>query len=244
MKKKITYDVLCKESEIIKTIAASKSAYVEEESKTMVSHIEFLYMQGKYIKKYWWIVQAFLLLLLWLILSVFESEFYLRRGLGIAAPLFVIFVMPELWKNRSCNAMEVEGTTFYTVRQVYAARLTLFACVDLFLLTVFFLGASFFTSVTIWELLIQFVLPFNVACCICFHNLYNGGNNSEVFSILLCSLWMGIWVLIVLSESIYDAVSVPVWIGLILISSVYMGYIICRGQKTIYRIWEAKRLWN
>ena len=244
MKKRYMYNIPCNESEIVKTIAASKSAYAEEESKSMVSYVEFLYMQSKYIKKYWWVVQAVLLFLLWLIMNFSESEFYLRRSLGVAAPLFVIFIMPEFWKNRSCNAMEVEGTTFYTIRQVYAARLTLFAGIDLFLLTAFFFLTYFFTSVSIWELLIQFVLPLNVACCICFQNLYNGGNNSEAFSILLCSLWTGIWVLIVLSDTVYNAISVPVWIAMVVTSSLYMGYSIRKGQKTIYKLWEVKMLWN
>ena len=131
-----------------------------------------------------------------------EGALHIRRSLGIAAPLFVILILPELWKNRTYDAMEVEGTTFYTLRQVYAARLTLFAGVDLLLLTAFFIGASFFARVTVMELLIQFLLPFNVACCICFQTLYGGRNNSEAFSILLCSVWTGLWTLVVLNDAV------------------------------------------
>ena len=238
------YDIPYDESKLEKTIAVSKAAFVVGESEQSVSHAEFLYQQSKYIKKVWWLIQALLLAALCLILHYSESDFYVRRSMGVAAPLFVILILPELWKNRTYDAMEVEGTTFYTLRQVYAARLTLFAGVDLLLLTAFFIGASFFARVTVMELLIQFLLPFNVACGICFQTLYGGRNNSEAFSILLCSVWTGLWTLVVLNDAVYNAISVPVWMFLLTISFVFMGFSLRKGQKTINRTWEVQPSWN
>lgn len=244
MKKRFSFDIPCDEAKIQKTIEVSKAAFIAGESEYAMSHAEFLYQQSKYIKKHWWLMQAALLLAVCVLLHLSESDFYVRRSLGVAAPLFVILILPELWKNRSCDAMEVEGTTFYTIRQVYAARLTLFAGVDLLLLTAFFFGASLFARVTVWELMIQFVLPLNVACCICFQSLYNSRNGSEVFSILLCSVWTGLWVLVVLNDAVYHAISVPVWIGLLMASFAYLGFSIRQGQKSFHKIWEAKPSWN
>lgn len=238
------FDIPVDEAKLQKTIEISKNAFLAGESEQTVSHVEFLYQQSKYIRKIWWLIQAFLLTVLSLILLYSNSDFYVRRSMGVAAPLFVILVLPELWKNRSYDAMEVEGTTFYTIRQIYAARMTLFAGVDLLLLSAFFLGSSYFTRITILELLIQFVLPFNVACCICFQSLYGSRNNSEAFSILLCSIWTGLWVLVILSDAVYNAISVPVWLGLLAVSFAYMGHSIRKGQKTIYNTWEAKPSWN
>lgn len=244
MKKHFQYDVPCDESKIQKTIAVSKAAFLTGEAEKTISHAEFLYQQSRYIKKHWWLMQAALLLAVCALLHLSESDFYIRRCLGVAAPLFMILILPELWKNRSYDAMEVEGTTFYTIRQVYAARMTLFGGVDLLLLTAFFIGASFFARVTIMELLIQFVLPFNVACSICFQTLYGNRNSSEAFSVLLCSVWTGLWILVILSDAVYNAISIPVWILLLAISFVYMGFTIRKGQKTIYRTWEVKPSWN
>lgn len=244
MKKHFQYDVPYDEAKIQETIEISKAAFIAGESECPMSNMEFLYQQSRYIKKYWWLLQAVLLLSLCLLLQWSDSDLYTRRSLGVAAPLFVILILSELWKNRSCDAMEVEGTTLYTIRQVYAARLTLFAGVDLLLLTAFFLCASFFARVTVWELLIQFVLPFNVACCICFQSLYSSRNGSEVFSILLCSIWTGLWMLVISSDAVYNAISVPIWIGLLAASFAYLGYSIHKGQKTIYRTWEAKPSWS
>ena len=244
MKDQFQFDISCDEAKIQQTIEVSRAAFIAGESERDMSNMDFLYQQSRYIKKHWWLMQAALLLAVCVLLHLSESGFSIRRSLGVAAPLFVILILPELWKNRSCDAMEVEGTTFFTIRQIYAARLTLFAGVDLLLLTVFFFGASFFARVTVWELLIQFVLPFNVTCCICFRSLYNSRAGSEVFSILLCSVWTGLWVLIVLSDAVYDAISVPVWIGLLAASFAYLGYSIHRGQNTFYKTWEAKPSWN
>lgn len=241
---KIYTELQCDEAKIQKTIEVSKVAFYAAEGTHTLSPIEFLYQQSRYVKKQWWLLQGLLLGILCLILYVSDSTMFTRRSLGIAAPLFVILILPEFWKNRSSDAMEVEGTTFYTIRQVYAARLTLFAGVDLLLLTMFFFGASFFAMVTIWELMIQFVLPFNVGCCICFQSLYNSRSGAEAFSILLCSVWTGLWVLVVLSEPIYNAISVPVWIALLAMSFVFLGYSVYKGQRRIYRIWEVKPSWN
>ena len=232
------------EEKIQKAIDASKAAFYAAEETRTLSPMEFLFQQSRYVQKYWWLLQGLLLGAACLLLLGSDSPVFTRRSLGVAAPLFVILVLPELWKNRSSDAMEVEGTTFYTIRQVYAARLALFAGVDLLLLTAFFLGASFFAKVTVWELLVQFVLPFNVGCCICFQCLYCCRSGSEAFSILLCSVWTGLWVLVVLSEPVYNTISVPVWIGLLTASFAFLGYSIHRGQRRIYDTWEGKPSWN
>lgn len=238
------FDISIDESKLQKTIAVSKAAFLAGEAEMTVSHAEFLYQQSRYIKKHWWLIQAILLLAVCLLLHQMDGDLHIRRSLGVAAPLFVILILPELWKNRGNDAMEVEGTTFYTIRQVYAARLTLFAGVDLLLLTAFFCGATYFARITLWDLMIQFLLPLNVACCICFRCLYGGRNASEAISILLCSVWSGLWVLIISSEPLYNAISAPVWAGMLALSFAYLGYTIRRGQNTIYKTWEAKPSWN
>ncbi len=244
MKYRIQPDVPYDEDALQKTIEASKAAFLAGESEQTLSSAEFLYQQSKYIRKFWWMAQALLLFAVCLLLRQTEGDLHIRRSLGVAAPLFVILILPELWKNRGNDAIEVEGTTFYTLRQVYAARLTLFAGVDIMMLTAFLFGASSFSQITVWELMVQFLLPFNVACCICFRCLYGGRNASEAFSILLCSVWSGLWVLVISSEPLYNAVSVPAWAGMLVLSFGYLVYTLCRGQKTIYKTWEAKASWN
>ncbi|MGM9588718.1 MAG: hypothetical protein ACI3V0_00900 [Faecousia sp.] len=243
MKELFRFDVICDESKIQKTIAVSKEAFLAAESEQTVSHMEFLYQQSKYIKKRWWLMQGLLLACVCFLLLGAETDFIVRRILGLAGPLFVILIYPEIWKNRSFDALEIECTTFYTLRSIYAARLTLFAGVDVAMLSAFYAGASLLTRMTLWEMLTQFLLPFNVTCCICFRTLYSKRINSQALSLFLCTLWAGIWSLFVLNDAVFHAISVPAWVFLLAASVFFMGYTLYRGQREWQNIMEVKPLW-
>lgn len=237
-------EVPLKETRLLETVQKSKAAFYEGEAETFLSKAEFLYQQGRYIRKCWWGIQGALLLVLWWILKYKESSFYLQRSMGIAAPLFVILVIPELWKNRSADAMEVECTTYYSLRQVYAARMLLFGIVDMLLLSLFFIAASCTTCLSPGEMLIQFLLPFNVTCCICFRMLYSKKMGSEIFALFLCMVWIFLWVQVVLNEGIYSMISIPVWWGFVLASLGYLLYCIRQGMRKWEETWEGTPLWN
>ena len=224
MKALFRFDVICDESKIQKTIAVSKEVFLSEESEQTVSHIEFLYQQCKFIKKRWWLMQGLLLAFVCFLLNNSETDFTVRRILGLTGSLFVILIYPEIWKNRSCDALEIECTTFYTLRSIYAARLTLFAGVDMVLLSAFYAGTSLLCRITLWEMLTQFMLPFNVTCCICFRTLYSKRINSQALSLLLCVLWAGAWSVLILNDAVFHAISVPAWVSLLAASVFFMGY--------------------
>ena len=63
MKKFIPLDAECDERKIQETIAASKAAFLAGEAERTVSHLEFLYLQSRYIQKRWWLLQGLLLTL-------------------------------------------------------------------------------------------------------------------------------------------------------------------------------------
>lgn len=234
----------CEEAKVYETIQKAKSAYYASEAESPLSRWEFIFQQGKFIKKQWWLLQALLLLGLWLILKYSESSYHIQRSIALLAPLFVVLIIPEIWKNRTADAMEVECTTRFSLRQVYSARMILFGIVDLFLLTAFFIASSALGKLTVQELVIQFFIPFNVTGCICFRTLYSKRVGSEAYSLLLCFLWIALWSQVVLNETIYQTVSVPVWAALLALSAGYSGYWIYRGQKQDSRMWEVKPQWN
>lgn len=244
MKKLFSFDLICDEAKIQKTIAASREAFLTGESERTMSHMEFLYQQCKYIKKRWWLMQGLLLAFVCFLLLGAETDALVRRTLGLAGPLFVILIYPEIWKNRSIDALEVECTTFYTLRSIYAARLTLFAGVDVAMLSVFYAGASLLTRLTLWQMLTQFLLPFNVTCCICFGTLYSKRVHSQTLSLFLCILWAGVWSLLVLNNAVFRAISVPAWVALLTASVLFLGYTLYRGQRNWQSILEVKPLWT
>lgn len=243
MKEKISFHIACEETKIQNTIEAAKEAFLAGESERSVSHMEFLYQQSRYIKKRWWLMQGVLLVFVCFLLHNSKTDFVVRRILGLTGAMFGILTLPEIWKNQSFDAMEVECTTFFTLRSIYAARLTLFAGVDMALLSVFYVVASLLTKITLWEMLTQFLLPFNVTCCICFRTLYSSRLRSQMFSLLLCVLWAGIWSVLILNDAVFHAISVPVWVFLLAVSVFFMGYTLYRGQREWQNILEVKPLW-
>lgn len=80
--------------------------------------------------------------------------------MGVAAALFVILIIPELWKNRSCECMEIEAASYYSLKQVYAARMLLFGVTDVFLITLFLGTASAGLNIGLSELVVQFLFRF------------------------------------------------------------------------------------
>lgn len=233
-----------RKSHLQETIRKSKMAFYEGEAEEQISGPEFVYQQSKYIHKRWWVLQGSILVLLWLLLEVSEGGLYVRKCMGAAAPLFAVLLLPELWKNRNADAMEIEGTAYYSLRQVYAARMFLCALVD-FLLLCFFLAAAILTGkMLIEEIIIQFFLPYTVTCCICFRTLYSRRAVSEALAVLLCAVWCVLWIQIGLSEKIYEAISPLVWFLVIAAAVFYIGYCIYRGQKTLTFNGEVRTVWN
>lgn len=236
--------ITCDEAGMGEAILKARKAYYEAEEERLLSKAEFLYQQSRYIRKRWWLIQGALLTVLWLLLKYLGSSCYTQRSIGIAAPLFVLLIIPEMWKNKNADAMEVECSTLYSIRQVYAARMLLFAFVDLALLSLFFIAAAYIDRLVIGELVIQYFVPFNVACCICFRMLYSKRADSQIMALLLCVVWTVIWIELALNEAIYEVISVPVWIALLSLSLLYLGYSIRKGQKQFTQNEEVKALWN
>lgn len=216
-----------KESKIKDTIVSARENFYEGAEKARVSYFDFLYDQTCYIHKRWWGLQFALLLFTGIVLHGADS-WVIQRVLGIAASLFVIMAMPELWKNRSSDSMEIEGAAYFSIRQIYAARMLLFGVVDGLLLGVFTAVMSLTARVMIGEILIQFFLPMIVTCCICFRTLCSRYIASEYTACFLSLLWGAIWIQFVLNDRIYQAISVPAWGGICGIAVLYLTYAVKR----------------
>ena len=241
MKKEFVFDGY-DEEKLIQTIEVSKRAFLESEQAQPLSRLEFLVLQSRYIKKKWWLLQGALLTAVCLLLLRLGTDYEIRRCLGLAAPLLAVLVLPELWKNRSSDAMEVECTTLYSLRAIYAARLTLFAGVDILMLSAFFSLATVLTRVTLWEMLTQFLLPFNITCLICLATLYSRRIRSEAMSMTLCLLWAALWLLTIESNDIYNIISVPLWILALCSSFGALFFVLLQGQRK----WKTEVIpvWN
>ena len=169
---------------------------------------------------------------------------YAQRTLGAGASLFVILVIPELWKNRRSSAMEIEGTSFYSLRQIYSARILLLGMADLLLLTLFYVAAVWTAQLSLETFIINFVVPFNISCCICFRVLCSRRAEMEYLAGIICLAWAAVWMMILGQDRIYEKIAVPVWAGLLICSFVYLVWCVRKAQKDCESIWEVNRSWN
>ena len=227
------------EKKLQQTIIKSKEAYWDGEIERNMSWLEFLYQQASYIQKHWWFAQGAVLLILWMTMFLSDSSIYTRRCMGILAPSFVILILPELWKNRSNGAMEVEGATFFSIKKIYAARMLLFGMVDVCLLSVFLITSTFVLQIAFMDILIQFILPMNVTCCICFRLLCSKGDDYVSSTLFSCLIWIAVWTLVVLKDSIYEHISTSIWCGMMILSVLYLCYSIWRVWKCSERYYES-----
>ena len=138
----------------------SESVLSKQSHRT--SYFEFLYEQTKFIKKRWWILQGCVLMCLWIWLSNYTSDIKdMMRIMGISATIFVVLIVPEIWKNRRNGAIEIEQASYYTLRQICTARMLMFGVVDLVIVMVFLAITYQTTILSLSDLVVNFLLPVN-----------------------------------------------------------------------------------
>ena len=99
--------------------------------------------------------------------------------LGMIGVLFIVLMIPEFWKNKSCDCMQIEATCLYSLRQIYAARIFLFGIVDLFMISLFCITLRGSVNLALSEIVIQFLFPAVVTACICFGTLCSNSRVNE-----------------------------------------------------------------
>lgn len=228
-----------REEDICETIRESRDAFFVSEQEKMLSYHEFLWAQCRLVQKRWWVLQLLLLLLLGAVPASSYEDVYMQRGMGVMASVFVILIIPELWKNRSCRCMEIEETSYYSLRQIYAARMVLFGIVDVSLITLFCATMVMGYHMEFTGLLVQFLLPMLVAACICFGTLCSRRIVSETMAVILCVLWCAVWLVLVLNEELYRMVTLPIWLACIGISLVFLGVAVWRILNNCNHYWEV-----
>ena len=227
------------EKHIQETINKSIDIYCMNEQKSVLDYGEFLWLQLRHIRKRWWFFQIFLLLTLGGVLSQLQITQHFQRSMGIVSTLFVILIIPELWKSRTHDFMEIEASSFYSLQQIYATRMMLFGIVDISLLTVFCVISSMTLQVTLTDLLVHFFFPMVVTTCICFGMLCSKYPFSETFAIVSCLVWSAIWLVVVLNDKVYTAIAIPIWITLLVISLIICVFMCYRVIRDCNNYWEV-----
>lgn len=236
---KKTVQIPAKEEAIQKTVQLSKAAFYAREQDRVMPYHEFLLTQFSVIQKRWWGFQFLILLLFWTSFRLSVKMESVQKSLGVTASLFIILVIPELWKNRNNHSMEIEAASYYSLRQIYAARMTLFGIVDVVLVTLFCGLASATLNLALSDLLTRFLFPMVVTACICFGILCSKHHFSEFAAIGMCMTWSVLWWLLTLNESVYRKITMPVWIGLLGFALAFLIFVIYRTLNSCNNYWEV-----
>lgn len=159
-------------------------------------------------------------------------------------PLFGMVLVPELWKDVRYNVMEVENAACFTLRQIYAARMTIFGLADLLLLTVFFAVTGITVQVVLADFIVQCLIPLNVTLCICLGTLCGHRFHTEYTAVGFCIIWSFVWYQITGNEQLYQEISETVWAGLLLLTFAGLLFIGKRLLQTSREIVEGQSVWN
>ncbi len=216
------------EQKITETIRKSIETYCFVEQGRLLTYWEFLWAQLWLIRKRWWLYQILLLFLLWAALPSVQGEQLIQRILGVAASLFIILIIPELWKSQTYRSMEIEATSYYSLRQIYAARILLFGIVDIVLITLFCTITTITMNIFLSQLLVQFVFPMMVTTAICFGILCSKYSFGETTAVIMCIAWSAIWLILILNGKIYTRITFPLWIVFIGIAIIFLVFTIYR----------------
>lgn len=226
------------EKEYMKVVQQSKTSFIRSESRRQLSYTEFLKMQLKFIEKKWWVMQTMLLIVLSILLTFEESTNYIIRELGIVSTLFIVFVIPEFWKNREFNSMEIEDTTFFSLKEIYASRLILFGVVDVVLISLYCLISSYTFNLSLVFLMVHFIFPLCITAIICLLTLSNTRHFGQSIAIFVCIVWSGIWFSIVSNSDIYQMLTLPIWCLLVVLAIISIGILSYKVISSSVNYWE------
>lgn len=235
--------IITDEQNIKETVKKSIEVFYSAEQEKLLTYWEFLWAQLRLIRKRWWLFQILLLFLLWTALPFIQGEPFIQRIFGVVAALFIILIIPELWKSQTYQAMEFEAVSYYSLRQIYAARMLLFGIVDIVLITLFCGLTAAATNILLPQLMVQFIFPMVVTAAVCF-GILSSKYSSEATAIMMCIVWNAIWLIIILNEKIYTAITFPLWLTFIGIAFIFLAFVVYRTLHCCNHFMEVKRKWN
>lgn len=202
----------------VRNVMKQCAGIMSRQDDRRASYFGFLHEQFKFIRKRWWALQGGSLLLLWMLLADYGEGANADRVLGALSVI----------------------SSYYSLRQICSARILMFAAVDLTMITIFF-AVSFSTlQISAYRIVIDFLVPFNISCCICFRLLYSKLQELEYIAVFLSTACIFAWSMIVSTDFIYERISMTVWIGLLLLSFIYLIYCIWKSQCNCEINWEGK----
>lgn len=106
------------------------------------------------------------------------------------------------------------------------------------MITVFFVVTFHTVQVSVYEMAVNFMIPFNVSSGISFHLLCSRKNEMEYVAVLASGIFVVIWMAVVSQEILYGLIVESVWVFLLLLSFGYLVFCIRKSQVYCEIMWE------
>jgi hypothetical protein len=89
------------------------------------------------------------------------------------------------------------------------------------------------------QLLVQFLFPMTVTTAICFGILCSKYPFSETTATMMCIAWSAIWLVVILDEKIYVAITFPLWLTFIGIAFFFLAFTVYLTLRGCNNYWEV-----
>ena len=205
------------ETRIEDTVQKSIRTFYRSEKRREPSYLYFLYVQLVFTGR---------------ILSDESAQ----KALGVLASLFVILIIPSFFREESQQMSELESTLFFSLREVYAARMVLFGLFDSIILAVFCVVLRQRLHLDLYQMVSRFFIPLVISSVICFLVLGSRWIRNPYLAGSLCVLFCGVWWFITANDRIYASIARPVWILILAAGILFLVICICSLLKRADRL--------
>ena len=68
------------------------------------------------------------------------------------------------------------------------------------------------------------------------------GKKSEYIAVLSCLVWVGLWMMIVANDVIYQKIVTPVWVAMLILTFVYFIFVFRSHWYLMKKFWRITRM--
>lgn len=224
------------------TIALSKEIILEEQKNKEAGMLEFVFGQMRFISAGTWLFRA--VMFLGMIFGTYavcgNGQKQTDQILSVAAPMLVLSGIPEIWKNIRCHAVDIEICTRFGLKKAYMARFLLLGMTDLCMATLLVVTGNRWLSISFYQMAVWFLVPYNSTLMICLSVTAFSKHKSEYLTEAIGALWMAAVYWLTGYVKIYEKVQLLMWGILLIVSCVYIGFVIKKIMKNTEQYLEVE----
>ncbi len=224
------------------TIALSKKIVMEGQKDKEAGMFQFVFGQMRFISAGTWMIRAGMLLgMIFVLYAVHDNgRKQIDQMLSVVTPILVLSGIPEIWKNIRFHAVDIEICTRFGLKKAYMARFLIMGMTDLCMVTILTVMGSRWLSISFYQIAVWFLVPYNSTLMICLSMTAFTKHKSEYLTEAVGALWMAAVYWLTGYVKIYEKVQLFLWGILLVISFVYIGFVIGKIMESTDQYLEVE----